>query len=66
MHNVADTPHGAVLPVISKNAMLISMAAFVEGSPFSVKEMRQRCHHFCLITFFPDRLLRYRCRATVI
>lgn len=57
MRQVAETPHVAVLPITGENALVISMAAFVEGSPFSVKEMRQRCHQFLPDYLFPGQII---------
>lgn len=57
MRKVAETPHVAVLPVTGENALVISMAVFVEGSPFSVKEMRQRCHQFLPDYLFPGQII---------
>lgn len=57
MRKVAETPHVAVLPVVGENALVSSMVAFVEGSPFSIKEMRQRCHHFLPDYFFPGQII---------
>lgn len=57
MRKVAHTPHVAVLPIAGENGLVRSMAVFVEGSPFSVKEMRQRCHHFLPDYLFPGQII---------